>query len=244
MEVRAARPGDEDAVRSVHERSVREIAADAYRAAIVEAWVSPADAVDGGEDGSDEEADKTEVDTTEGDATAADSNENETTVGASNRGDTGGDEPGRDDGQNSEIQPDDGRLFVAEVAVDVAGTGQSDHEDARGPAGTAAQSTSSRRIVGFGDVRFESPEYLQESADGGVRAVYVDPDHAGEGVGSALLERLEETAHDRGLDSLGLHASVNARGFYEERSYDPVSEITFEFGGEVEGPAVEMRKEL
>lgn len=181
MRVREARPGDEAPIRTVHERSVRQLAAAAYPDEVIEAWTSLSE---------DDDAD----------AEAAD-------------------DPAEDAGG---IQPGDGVLFVAEVA-------DADDEPT---------------VAGFGDVRFDPPEYLEEPTDGGVRAVYVDPDHAGEGVGSALLERLERTARDRELDSLGLHSSVNARGFYEEHGDELVTELIFEFGGEVEGPAVELRKDL
>lgn len=138
------------------------------------------------------------------------------------------DDDGTHDDENG--QPENGRRFVAEVMDRSVG------EERRGDTG--------RSIVGFGDVRFDPPEYLTEPTDGGVRAVYVDPDATGEGVGSALLERLETTARSEGLDSLGLLASTNARGFYEHHGYEPVHETTFQFGEDVEGPAVEMRKAL
>lgn len=128
------------------------------------------------------------------------------------------DEDSSDDGtEDDSAQPENGRRFVAEVDGTVAG---------------------------FGDVRFDPPEYLDESPDGGVRAVYVSPDHAGEGVGSSLLEPLETTARENDLDSLGLLASVNAQGFYEHHGYEVVAETTFQYGEDVEGPAVEMWKNL
>ena len=194
MRIREAESGDEDAISAVHERSVRELAAEHYDDAVVEAWVSPTE--------DDESSD-------------ADSSEERADTDDSSVGD-GDDVDG--------VQPEDGRLFVAEVPAD------------EGPA--------ARTVVGFGDVRFEPPEYLEETADGGVRAVYVDPDHAGEGVGTALLRRLEIEARDEGLESLGLLASINARGFYEYHGYEPLGERTFDFGDGVEGPAVEMRQEF
>lgn len=198
MHVREARPGEADEIRTVHERSIREIASEAYSEDVIEEWAAPSD------DGNDGEG-------TQDGEEAAD-------------GETDAEVRAESDESPNGIQPDDGKLFVAVVG---------ETADDRGGS-----------IAGFGDVRFNPPEYLQEPAAGGVRAVYVGPDHAGEGVGSALLERLEATARDRGLDSLGLHASVNARSFYEAHGYEPVTELTFEFGGEVEGPAIEMRKEL
>ncbi|WP_248515669.1 GNAT family N-acetyltransferase [Salinarchaeum laminariae] len=123
------------------------------------------------------------------------------------------------DGEATEddVQPENGRRYVAEVEG---------------------------RVVGFSDVRFDPPEYLEEPVDGGVRAVYVDPDVAGEGVGSSLLATLETTARENGLGSLGLLASLNARGFYEHHGYEIVAETTFQYGEDIEGPAVEMRTDL
>jgi putative acetyltransferase len=201
MRVREARPAERDAIAAVHERSIREIASEAYSQEVIEAWASlSGDESDDREDGeaSDVDGERSDVD-----------------------GETS-DLDGETDPNG--IQPEDGKLFVAVVGED-----------------TDERQTT---IAGFGDVRFHPPDYLREPADGGVRAVYVDPDHTGEGAGSALLERLEAAARDRGLASLGLQSSVNARSFYEAHGYDPVAEVTFEFGEEVEGPAVEMRKAL
>jgi GNAT superfamily N-acetyltransferase len=183
---------DREAVRTVHERSVRELAAPAYSDEVVQAWVSPSDS--DADDADDEEA-----------------------------------EP-------SDGQPENGYRLVAE-AEPVDGESV--------PEVLAAAANGADVVVGgFGDVRFEPPDYLSEPTDGGVRAVYVDPAVAGTGVGSAILEHLEAVARDRGLDSLGLHSSVNARSFYEAHGYEPVTELTFEFGVEVEGPSVEMCKDL
>lgn len=192
VRVRPATLEDDQAIEAVHERSVRELAAEAYRDAVVEAWVSTSadddrghhsEDGDEGEEDADDEAEATETEA---------------------------------------MQPDNGRLFVAVV------------HDGDG----------SETVAGFGDVRFDPPEYLEEPAEGGVRAVYVDPEYAGEGAGAALLERLEAEALDRGLTSLGLLASVNARGFYAHHGYEAVEERSFDFGSGVEGPAVEMRTDL
>ena len=61
-------------------------------------------------------------------------------------------------------------------------------------------------------------------AMGEVRAVYVHPDHARHGVGSALLAELEGYARGRGLDRLSLQSSLNAVGFYERAGYERVGE--------------------
>lgn len=83
-----------------------------------------------------------------------------------------------------------------------------------------------------------------EAAHGEVRAVYVHPDHARRGVGTALLSELERRARKRGFEALVLTASLNAVPFYEHRGYEAVEELVYEFGGEAEGIAVVMRKRL
>jgi|GEM_PF-704534 len=222
MHLRPARAADEAAIQLVHERSVRVIAAEAYRPAVVEAWVGDDDDTDG-ETAAEHEADaEWETDgewKTDGEH-GTDTEEDETE-----------DEAEREDGQ-----PANGHRIVAEAtpgreeSVPAQLRSVAFHED--------------EAVVGFGDVRFDPPEYLSEPADGGVRAVYVDPAAARQGVGAAILEHLESVAREEGLDSLGLLASINARGFYERHGYQVLDARTFEFGGEVEGPAVEMRMEL
>ena len=68
-------------------------------------------------------------------------------------------------------------------------------------------------VAGFGHV---------VPAVGEVHAVYVHPDHARHGVGSALLAELE--GYSRGLDltTLSLQSSLNAVGFYERVGYERV----------------------
>ncbi|WP_049900678.1 GNAT family N-acetyltransferase [Halococcus agarilyticus] len=86
-------------------------------------------------------------------------------------------------------------------------------------------------VAGFGHVVLGAGE---------VHAVYVHPEHAGHGVGSALLAELEGYARGQGYSALSLQSSLNAVGFYERAGYERVSE------GESPGglAVVEMRKEL
>lgn len=117
-----------------------------------------------------------------------------------------------------DLDPEDGRFLVAE---------RPDRADAG--------------VVGFGEVRFEPPEYVDADVDGEVRALYVAPEHARCGVGTALLSELHAVARDAGVDVLGALASVNAVPFYRSRGWEVVAERTHAFGGEVEAPAVELR---
>lgn len=112
------------------------------------------------------------------------------------------------------IEDDDQYLVVAEVA---------------GHGGTADE------LAGFGAVDLD---------DGEVWAVYVHPDHARAGVGSALLADLEETAREDGFESLTLVASLNAVGFYERHGWKGIEEVTIENTGGVEMDCLVMRKEF
>lgn len=61
-----------------------------------------------------------------------------------------------------------------------------------------------------------------------VRAVYVHPDYARDGVGSAILAHLEGYALGVGIEYLQLWASLNAVAFYERRGYQPTTEATIQ----------------
>ncbi|MFT5538677.1 MAG: GNAT superfamily N-acetyltransferase [Alphaproteobacteria bacterium] len=52
--------------------------------------------------------------------------------------------------------------------------------------------------------------------------LYTDPDHAGQGIGGALLARDEADIAAHGHDMLTVCASLNAESFYAHRSYRPM----------------------
>lgn len=89
-------------------------------------------------------------------------------------------------------------------------------------------------VVGFGTAA---------CADGVVRAVYVEPEAEGQGVGTALLRRVEGTLRRAGHDMARLTASINAVGFYEAHGYESVERTTLD-EADVHFPVVEMRKQL
>lgn len=74
-----------------------------------------------------------------------------------------------------------------------------------------------------------------------VRAVYVHPDHARDGVGSRLLDRLEAEARLKECSALSLWSSLPARRFYAANGYDHVRRVELS-AGEVDLPCVVMRK--
>jgi putative acetyltransferase len=99
-------------------------------------------------------------------------------------------------------------------------------------------------IVGFGWLTRQADADFEAEVDGKIGAVYVHPGFARRGIGTTIYQALETRARERGLDSLGLWASLNAVPFYEAQGYSKVRELTYEFDGEVEGPTLEMHKSL
>jgi len=81
--------------------------------------------------------------------------------------------------------------------------------------------------------------------DGGeVVAVYVHPDHARAGIGTAVLAALEGYARGVGVDELTLTASRNAVGFYERAGYERRGSVVLETSTGVELDCEEMGKDL
>jgi putative acetyltransferase len=95
-------------------------------------------------------------------------------------------------------------------------------------------------LAGFGHLTDDGEGY---GTDAAVEAVYVGPDHAGRGVGSAILAHLEGYARASGHESLGLWASLNAVPFYEASGWERVAERDHETSGAVL-TVVEMRRDL
>lgn len=101
-------------------------------------------------------------------------------------------------------------------------------------------------VVGFAElyVGDDATAEYDVPADAEVRAVYVAPDHAGEGIGTDLLRELERRGRERGVETAVLTASMNAVPFDESRGYERLREREHAFGGEVEGAVVVMRNAL
>ncbi|PSP74853.1 hypothetical protein BRC81_16875 [Halobacteriales archaeon QS_1_68_20] len=103
-------------------------------------------------------------------------------------------------------------------------------------------------VVAFGSLTFAAPEDYEAEADAEVTGVYVHPEAASQGVGSAVLADLERRARAGGVATLGLSASLNAVAFYEDHGYERVRAYVHEFSAAastgVEGTVVEMRKDL
>lgn len=75
---------------------------------------------------------------------------------------------------------------------------------------------------------------------GKVERVAVLASHRENGVGTALMDALEDEARELGLESLKLHSQTRAAGFYRSQGYERYGD-EFEEAGI---PHVEMRKRL
>lgn len=101
-------------------------------------------------------------------------------------------------------------------------------------------------LLGFGTLCFESPSGYEASVDAEITGVYVRPSVTRNGVGTALLETIEQEARERDFQTLGLTASLNAVPFYEYHGYEQVRAYTHEFSSSVStgvgGKVIEMIK--
>ncbi|WP_375174614.1 GNAT family N-acetyltransferase [Pseudooceanicola sp.] len=66
---------------------------------------------------------------------------------------------------------------------------------------------------------------------GHIRFLYVDPDHAGRGIGAALVKELLEHARDAGICSVWSDASELARRVFERADFACVSRQEHEIAG-------------
>jgi len=101
----------------------------------------------------------------------------------------------------------------------------------------------------------EGDMYVAESEEGEVlgfaarvgeriKALYVAADHQGEGVGSALLGRLEEDALREGFGEVAAHSTVTALGFYARQGYEVGERVDCPVTREIPLAAVAVRKRL
>ncbi len=91
-------------------------------------------------------------------------------------------------------------------------------------------------VVGFGEINIDAGE---------VEAVFVDPKFGRRGIGSHLLQALEELARRQGLTALVVGASLNAVEFYVRAGYRQVRPTVQVYGkNAVEVPGMLMTKSL
>jgi GNAT superfamily N-acetyltransferase len=75
-----------------------------------------------------------------------------------------------------------------------------------------------------------------------IRAFFVDPDHARQGIGTRLLERCEAEARARGFSQLELMGTLPGVRLYAARGYVPMGQVRHEVSPGVTIEFVPMRK--
>lgn len=96
--------------------------------------------------------------------------------------------------------------------------------------------TKDGRVVGFGEINIDVGE---------IEAVFVDPEFGRRGIGSQILQALEDSARRQGLTALVVDASLNAVEFYERSGYKQAEPTMCVYGKDaVAVPGMLMTKSL
>jgi ribosomal protein S18 acetylase RimI-like enzyme len=80
------------------------------------------------------------------------------------------------------------------------------------------------KLIGCGRIEFLSPEEAQ------VRGMAVDPEYASRGIGSSVLQALEEHAARAGVKRIVLHGRENALAFYRRNGYQQGEQSYIKYG--------------
>lgn len=94
---------------------------------------------------------------------------------------------------------------------------------------------ASGNILGFGSIVPKNDE---------LRAVYVRSEYGRQGIGRAILRRLEELARAAGLKELSMDASINAEAFYKANGFNSEGAGEHTMGSGARMACVRMRKRL
>ncbi len=101
------------------------------------------------------------------------------------------------------------------------------------------------RVMLLAEARGEVIGFCQlDLGTGEVEATLVDPRYANTGVGSRLLEAVEEIAHNHGLRTLHLASSLNAEPFYSKHGFEVRKRSTFPFAKDRQIKCMMMTKRL
>ncbi|WP_225411636.1 GNAT family N-acetyltransferase [Stigmatella hybrida] len=80
--------------------------------------------------------------------------------------------------------------------------------------------------------------------DGLIGALYVEQGQMGQGVGTALLAAMEAAAWEQRMQTLYVHASLNAVPFYLRRGFTPLASTAYELPSGSRLEMVRMVKDL
>ena len=82
-----------------------------------------------------------------------------------------------------------------------------------------------------------------QNESGTLAGIFVKPELKGSGIGSKLMDRIEEDARSQGLEEMEILASLEAVGFYKKKGYKVTEEKKHDIEDKDIGIKV-MRKEL
>ncbi|WP_414837075.1 GNAT family N-acetyltransferase [Candidatus Nanohalococcus occultus] len=82
-----------------------------------------------------------------------------------------------------------------------------------------------------------------QSESGTVTGIFVDPELKGSGIGSRLMDKIEEDARSEGLEEMETLASLEPVGFYKKNGYKVIEEKKHDIEGKDIGIKV-MKKKL
>jgi GNAT superfamily N-acetyltransferase len=152
--------------------------------------------------------------------------------------------------RQAEPEDDEAVLEIKQAAIEAAGAPYSDEQiEAWRPTTEAlpafTQAMESEQFVvllvetddgpaGYGVLNIDEAR---------IDAVFVAPEHAGEGLGSSLVRQLETRARMLGLEELTVVSSLNAQKFYESLGYEPAEDRTRTIDG-TDLEFVAVRKQL
>jgi ribosomal protein S18 acetylase RimI-like enzyme len=91
------------------------------------------------------------------------------------------------------------------------------------------------KVVGFSEINLENNE---------IKAIFIDLERNGEGIGSSMLNHLEQRLRNRNCGVSRLRAVLNAVGFYERNGYGRVERVTNQTTNNVEVDSIWMQKSL
>ena len=149
-----------------------------------------------------------------------------------------------------QVTPEDGLAdaFAVRREVFVREQGVSENEEMDGRDDEAAQFVAYDDDYPIGTARLRTVEGDESGGAGTgpaervgkVERVAVRVDYRGQGVGRALMDRVESRARSAGFDALELHAQTHVEAFYGKLGYETTSGVFQEAGID----HVAMRKSL
>ncbi|MFN3688395.1 N-acetyltransferase family protein [Salinarimonas sp.] len=135
--------------------------------------------------------------------------------------------------------PADGPLLADIYREAILGIGIEDYDEAQceawasladDEAAFAARLSGMLTLVALRDGEVAGFAALEKNAT--IAMLYVSPDHAGEGVATALVDALEKLAAARGTEIIEASASDTALPLFQKRGYEPRQRSTTTIAGQ------------